>query len=183
MAVNEYNKEAPIQPDLVTGGMVVIDSDHQMVHRKAMYTVTYYNLAVVNNGTASLGLTIPNGFEIHIKDMNIVADGFPWVFDAVIDATYTNSGTFLIPFNHYSSSTAPLSTMSVNVNPTSLPAEGDYAILFGGGTGVAATSSTGGFSPDAEYILHPGNHLLRATNKSGATNEYGIALTWYEIID
>lgn len=181
MAIKLYNKESPVQPDTITGSMSVIYSDHQMVHRYGMFTATSYNLTVADNGTLSLGFVIPTGFEIHIKSFGVIGNGFPWVFDAVTFTTFTPSGTYLTPINHHQSTTAPASKITVNLNPTGLPAEGTYHVLFGGGSGVGATSNAGGFSPSEEYIMHPGTHLIRMTNKTGAVNEAGITFTWYEI--
>lgn len=183
MAVSEYDKTAPIQPDIVTGGMVTIDSDHQMVHRYATFSVAYYDLTVADSGTLSLGITVPTGFEIHLKTLYVSGDGFPWIFDGVPHTTFTPSVTFLTPFNHHMSLTAPASVVTINVNPTGLPAEGDYKFLFGGGTGVGGRTSTGGYSPSAEFVMHTGNHLVRLTNNSGAANEGNIVMTWYEIKD
>lgn len=183
MAVQEYNSESPVQPDTVTGGLVVINSDHQMVHRYATFSVSYYDLAVADSGTLSLGLTVPTGFEIHLKNLFVSGAGFPWIFDGVPHTTFTPSATFITPFNHHMSTTAPASVVTVNVNPTGLPAEGDYVFLFGGGTGVGGSATSGGYSPVEEFIMHPGNHLIRMTNDTGGANEGSIVLTWYEIID
>lgn len=183
MAVSEYNKEAPNQPDDITGGLVIINSDHQMVHRSATFSVSYYDLTVADSGTLSLGISVPANHEIHLKTLFVSGDGFPWIFDGVPLTTFTPSVTFLTPFNHYMSATAPASVVTVNVNPTGLPAEGDYVFLFGGGTGVGGRTSTGGYSPTEEFIMHPGNHLVRMTNNSGAVNEGNIVMTWYEIKD
>lgn len=181
MAVSEYNKESPIQPDIVTGGMVVIDSDHQMVHRYATFSISYYDLTVADSGTLSLGLTVPADHEIHIKNLFVSGAGYPWIFDGVALTSFTPSITYIIPFNHHMSSTAPESVVTVNVNPTGLPAQGDYKFLFGGGTGVGGTGSSGGFSPVEEFVMHPGNYLMRLTNSTGAVNEANIVMTWYEI--
>ena len=181
MAVKSYNSESPVQPDILTGALAAIDSDHQMVHRYGMFTITHYNLAVADEGTVSIGFIIPTGFEIHIKQFGILGDGFPWVFDALVYTTFTESGTYLTPINHHMSTSPPPSQLTANLNPTDLPAEGNYKILFGGGSGLGGTTSAGGFSPSTEYIMHAGSHLIRATNKTGSTNEFSIVFTWYEL--
>lgn len=181
MAVKEYNKESPNQPDDVSGGMVVIDSDHHMIHRYAMFTTNYYNLTIADNGVLALGLEVPTNYEIHLKALNVVGYEFPWILDASPHITYTESGTYKVPFNHHMSTSPPASKVIVNVNPTGLPATGEYSFVFGGGSGVGGTGSSGAYSPSAEFIMHSGKHFIRITNKTGSINTGGVVLVWYEI--
>lgn len=181
MAVKLYDKESPHQPDFIGGGLISTDTNHNMVHRYGMYSVTYYNLSVADSGTVTIGLNIPTGFEMHVKEYSILGDDFPWILDSVNFTTYTESGNFLTPMNHHISETSHPSRVIVNLNPTDLPAEGDYKLLFGGGASLGQSTNSGGFSANIEYILHAGKHIVRATNNTGGVQEFSIVITWYEI--
>lgn len=181
MAIKLYNKEAPNQPDFIGGGLSAIDTNHQMVHRYGMFTVTYYDLTVADSGTVTIGFEISTGYEMHVKQFGIIGDSFPWILDFVPFTTYTESAVFLTPINHHVSETPHPSNVVVNVDPTDLPAEGNYKLLFGGGSSGGNRTSSGGFDNDTEFILHAGNHIVRATNSTGSIQEFGFVITWYEI--
>lgn len=181
MAVKTYNKESPVQPDILTGAMSCIESDHQMVHRYGMFTTTHVNSALADAGTVAIGLDVRTGFEIHVKHFGVTGEDFPWLFEASPNITYTESGTFLTPFNHHMQINPPESVVTVNLNPTALPASGGFQFLFGGGSGVGGASSSGQYDSKTEFIMHAGKHFIRVTNNTGSTAAISIVLTWYEL--
>lgn len=183
MAINKYNKESPNQPDDFTGGLVTTTSDHQMIHQGGMFNLTVYDTAIVDTGTLTLGFEIPTGFCIALKALNTFGFGFYWTLHAVPFTTYTESGTYLTPNNHLICPTAPSSVAIVNKNPTGVASSGPLGFIFGGGTSIAGTASSGYGHLDSEYIFKAGKHAVVLTNQTGSTAAGQLQFTWIEMIE
>lgn len=180
MAIRRYNKEAPNQPDEVTGAQVTIDTDHQSIHLGAMYNLTYWDSAVVSGGTIVLGFEVPTGLRVAFKSAVALGFGWYWTFQVEPFTSYTESGTFLTPNNHNVSTDAVPSLVKVNLNPTGYTTTFPLGFVFGGGTGVAGTGSSSGGRLDDEYGFSAGKHVVVITNNTGATGLGQVQLTWIE---
>lgn len=181
MPIKRYNKEAPKQPDECSGGLVVIDSTHRMIHEGGMYSITVWDLAVVDTGTLSIGMTIPAGIVVHFKEVQATGYGWPFKMTALLYESFTPSGTYKIPNNHCVLPNFQPSLCTVNINPTGWTPSDQFGILFGGGTSIAGTGSSGASSFTSDYIVGAGTHVLVGENISGATAEIMLRMTWIEV--
>ena len=181
MALQKYNKENPEQPDSFTGGLVVTEDTHQMIHKGGMYSTTIIDDAVVDTGTLSIGMNIPTGIQVSLK--SIIALGFGWYFKltAMPYTSFTPSATYKTPNNHCLLSCAPASLCTINVNPTGLVSSDQFGFVFGGGTSVAGQGSSGTGSFTSEFIIGAGNHGIIVENLSGATSLIQVRLVWLEM--
>lgn len=180
MAVHRYSKEHPTQPDHITGALVTIDTDHQSIHRGAVFSLSEWDDAIVDTGTLAIGFEVPTGLRVAVKGCELTAFGWYWEIGVAAFTTYTESGTYLTPNNHNVDASAPESLVKVNLNPTNLPSVFPMGFVFGGGTGVAGTgaSAIGHFS--GEFGFSAGKHCIVLTNRSGATALGQIRLNWIE---
>lgn len=180
MAINRYSKERPTQPDEVTGALVTIDTDHQSVHKGAMFSITHFDEAIVDTGTLALGIEIPEGLRVALKGLEVFAFGWYWKMEAAPFSAYTESGTWITPNNHDVSVDCCPSLVKVNINPTDLPSVYPMKFVFGGGTGVAGTGDSAIGALHNEYGFSAGKHVVKITNLTGETALGQIQLDWIE---
>lgn len=182
MALQKYTSEAPRQPEECTGALVVTDYEHQAIHLGGMFSCTIWDTAVIDTGTLSLGMNIPTGYEISLKDVRCTGFGWPFKLTAMPYTSFTPSATYKTPNNHCVKAGTPASLCTLNVNPTGIVSSDQFGFLFGGGTSVAGTGASGQGSFTREFRLQAGNHALMAENLTGATAAIMIQLTWIEFI-
>lgn len=180
MALSKYDKTNPLQPCRTTGGLVTTQELDQLARRGGLYSVTVFDLAVIDTGTISLGMTIPTGIEIIIKSATARGFGWPFKMSALMYESFTPSVTYKTPNNHLVIAGSIASLCTVNVNPTGWTPSDQFATLFGGGTAVAGQGSSGTESFGTDYILGAGTHVLIGENLTGSTAEMQLSLTWVE---
>jgi hypothetical protein len=161
MAINRYNKEHPTQPDEITGALVTIDTDHQSIHKGAVFSLSVWDTAIVDTGTLALGFEVPADLRVAVKGCHLF-------------------GTYLTPNNHNVDPSAPASLVKVNLNPTNLPTVFPMGFVFGGGTGVAGTGQSAVGELSGEFGFSAGKHCIVLTNLTGATGLGQIRLNWIE---
>lgn len=180
MAVNRYSKERPVQPDEITGALVTIDTDHQSIHRGAMFSLSVWDDAIIDTGTLALGFEVPEGIRAAVKGCELTGFGWYWKIGVAAFANYTDSATWLTPNNHDVSTDATASLIKINKNPTNLPSVYPMGFIFGGGTGLAGTGTSSAGRLSAEFGFSAGKHCMVLTNLTGETGLGQIRLDWIE---
>lgn len=183
MAIKKYTTGKCIQPDCESGAITSIDYDHYTVHQKAMFSITHYNESVADEGYCGIGFTVPTGYEMHVKSLQVMGFGFPFLFELFPFASYTPGASNKTPNSHFVSPSTVASILGeINLDPTSPSSPVDtMSFIFGGGTGFASNHSTGIYSPSGEYILDAGTYVARITNNVGEETTCQLRANWYEV--
>lgn len=154
--------------------LVSIDSVHQNIHDGLFYTSRRNNAALANNASIDVLFRVVDGAHARVS-ASLGGDG---AFLGYSGPTTTADGT-AVPRNNrnrFSTNTAAslvFHTPAVSVVGTLLVEQ----YIFGGSGGKAIGSDIDTF---LEWLLSPGDYLMRLTNTSGQVQRAGLALDWYE---
>lgn len=158
--------------------LVTMDTRHNRIHRGQMYEYTEVDAALANAGTIELLLVLTAGAHMRFAS---VAGG-----DARVQlyegTTVSANGTQRTAQNRnrFSSNTPD---MAIYFSPT---ITGDGTLISDGilPGGIGGLFSGGGSSDIfEEWILGPGNYLLRLTNISGGAQPCSVQVDFYEDSD
>jgi hypothetical protein len=170
----------PIKTDY-RGYQVPIDYLHDIVHQKAMYTISHTFLAVGINGFARLRLKTGTTHTLHF-DITFNAD-LKCRLKTYSAPTITGNGTLFQPFNRIIGYGNGLQTFQVYLNPTftggTLRAN-DF-IGSNAGTGGQAIRAGGGRSGGIESVLLPNQeYIIEFQNVGTEVSDIGIVINCYE---
>lgn len=172
-----------VPQEAITGGLPVINTDHEAIHLGWGYSASHYAEAVADDAAILLEFTTPaaSASYVHLKAYRPWCEGGLAKFEIIEAPTLTTGSTAITPRNRRRTGTAPTSGVTVKSDPTSISAgttiEGPTA--FGGGG--AGGGAGGNYVNDQELLLKPATtYLFRITNLAGAAKALGLWLFWYE---
>ena len=154
--------------------LVVIDEPHQRIHDGVFFSAGVNDPALGNGASIEILFRVVGGAHTVIR---LDHEGNA-TFESFEDMTSTDDGSSVSAFNRNRfSSNVPNSLVfsgpTITLDGTPLPEQ-----LLIGGTGGKASGVQGSFF--LEWILAPGDHLLRLTNDSGTDSRAQVLLDWSE---
>lgn len=153
---------------------VVIDAIHARIHRGQLFEHDEVNAALASAGTIELLLIVTTAAHLRFH----AAVGGDTRVQLYEGTTVSANGTQRTPLNRNRfSSKTPVT--EVYFSPTITTDGSLISDQFSpGGTGPLSAGGESGTWE--EWVLNPGNYLLRATNISGATTFVHLEVDWYE---
>lgn len=169
----------PALTDEITGATVVISTAQHEVHEGETFRFWYvvpHGTQLANDATIDVVMTTGSLYP-HI--VFSASGGGDFEFQIFRGPTFLGDGTAFVPHNLKDTSNT-VSTVSVSINPTinapGTEIDGEFAP---GGTG--GNAGGGAIREDTEDIWRLNtSYLIRITNRSGATNQFGIEGQWHE---
>jgi len=161
--------------DGIGNSLVAMDDAHYNIHRGIYFTASFADEALASSGSIDMLVTVIS--VIHAKYFAAVgAQSMAYLYPA---ATWTpETGTPLTPLNFNGlSSLVPDTTFEINPTVSATGALSSSEFIPGGSKGQLNGGSS--YSP-LEFILAPGDYLIRLTNKSTSTIIASVALDFYQ---
>lgn len=162
--------------DETNEGLISMNEIHANIHRGIFYTCTRREEGLANNGTLDVLVQVAAGTAAHIRFS--LAVGGQCYIDLFENTTFSAEGTAMLCMNR-NRFAGDTSTTEMTYAPT-LTADGDAlatTYIPGGTHGTAEGFIKSSFE---EWILGPGNYLLRITNKSGVATDLSTTIDHYE---
>ena len=154
---------------------VVIDSPHQRIHDGVFFSGGFMDAALANGASLEAIFRVVDGAHARI----VISLGGDGTFEGFENTVVSDPGTpvSVLNRNRFSPNVA---TNLLFQGPT-ITNDGDSlaAEFIFGGSGGQATGGTATFF--LEWILAPGDHLMRLTNDSGQVRRAQMNLDWYEV--
>jgi len=157
--------------------LVTVDEIHAVIHKGGLYTASAVAL-VIGGATAEFLVRVNSG-AAHMRFLGTVAHQM--LADLYESPTTTADG-IAIPCKNRNRFTGGLCTTEIFAGPT-VTADGDVLMNFFIPGGDKQTASGGQGSSFEEWILSPGDYLVRISNTiiSPASDGYaGMAFDFYE---
>jgi hypothetical protein len=154
--------------------LVFIDSTHQNIHDGIFFSSGVNDTALANGANLDALLRVATSAHIVIT----VAVGGDATFRGFRDAVASADGTPVLVVNRNFFS--PNVAGSLVFEAPTLTSPGDQRaeqLVIGGSGGQAAGGESTFF---LEWLLSPGDYLLRLTNDSGQVRRAQLLLDWYE---
>lgn len=182
--INGIDRDGIIHP-LITdyrGYQVPLDYLHDIVHQRAMYTISHTFLAVSVNGYARMRLKTGTTKALHF-DITFNAD-LKCRLKTYSSPTITANGTLLAPFNRIIGYGNGLQTFLVYLNPTftggTLRGNDFIGSQTAGGVGSAVRAG-GGRSGGIESVLLPNQeYIIEFQNVGTEVSDIGVIINCYE---
>lgn len=173
----------PIKLDAFTGSLITIDTDHNYIHLKQMFSA-FFKATILTGGTLAFGFKTPAIGYVHYRLAGITPSADNLDTQIFEGATFTaGTGTLLVNTNRNRNNPIA-STVELRVAPTFTAngtlLQGLSSYLPGSsGVGQSRQGTTG--STDSEIVLKQNTtYRFLATNGSTATNVIGFNFRWYE---
>jgi len=166
---------AEVDDTIGANALVFIDTIHNRIHRGQFFSLDNFNSALANSGTIDVLVKVTTG--VHVRA--IASAGGDARFQLFEGTTVSANGTPATPVNRNRFSALTAVTQFFT-GPT-ITADGTALLdtLLPGGTG-GIFSGGGGGQTFEEFVLAPGNYLLRLTNISGSTQPANVQIDFYE---
>ena len=152
---------------------VVIDTVHQRIHDGRFYTTSLIDLVLENNADLEILVRVVDAAHFR-PNMALSGDAVGALYAG---PTTSDDGSALTIQNRNQFSSRAATTLAFSGPTASAPGVVLDQAVMPGGSGPFAVGSDEGFG---EWILDPGDYLVRLTNKAGATKPASIQLDWYE---
>lgn len=170
-----------IPHERVTGGLPVINTEHEAIHAGIAFVVDTWNETVADDATILLEMRTPAEKYIHVKKVDVYAEGGLAKLEIIEKPVVATGNTAKLARNRLRTPGAPAATTIFKTDPTSISGgttiEGPWP-LGGGGTGSGVGSASGKddeFVPDRSAV-----YLFRVTNLAGAAKALGLRIFFYE---
>lgn len=168
------NERSHAHVDSINNSLVTMNEIHRNIHLGIFFSATRLELGLVNDG--DLNLLVIATSRTHVR-FTVSVEGQAQVafFEGT---TVTDNGTPILAANRNRNS-AKTATTTVFHAPT-ITADGTeltQTFIPGGTGGSSEGSSKTSFE---EWLLAPGNYLLRLTNTSGTASDVSAAIEFYE---
>ena len=166
---------AEVDDTIGANALVFIDTIHNRIHRGQFFSLDQFNTGLAAAGTIELLVKVTTGAHVRLT----AAAGGDARLQLFEGTTVSANGTPLTPVNRNRFSTLAAVTQFYS-GPT-ITADGTSLLdtLLPGGTG-GIFSGGGGGETFEEFILAPGNYLVRLTNISGSTQPANVQVDFYE---
>lgn len=162
--------------DNLDNALVIIDAIHAAIHKGLMYQSDVVNETLGDPGNLDVLVRVPAGKAAHLRSQASVGGNCRlFMYQG---PTVTDDGTAVARhnrnlFSSNESNTLVFSGPTTSALGTLLP----DGIIPGGIKGAGSGAQAGSFE---EWVLPPGDYLVRLTNISGGVQPVSIALDWYE---
>lgn len=179
MALPITDKSVPNAMDEMLNVPVSMPYDESIDNKGAFFSRTYYETALLDEAFMTLAITVPSGYRIHVKNIQLYSSDGPMLFQFYPYASFTDGSTFLTPRNHLICPNAPTSLITLCTDATDLVLTGIVQDFYYG----AGKHETAVFSPSAKYVIggsYGGKHILRLKNESSNTALSQVILHWFE---
>jgi len=163
------------------GYQVPLDYLHDIVHQRAMYTISHTFLSVATNGYARLRLKTGTEKTLHF-DITFNAD-LKCRLKTYSAPTITVNGTLFAPFNRIIGYGDGLQTFQVYLNPTFTGGtlRGNDFIGSNAGQGSSTVRAGGGKSGGIESVLLPNQeYIIEFQNVGTSASDIGVIINCYE---
>lgn len=163
------------------GYQVPLDYLHDIVHQRAMYTISHTFLGVAVNGFARMRLKTGTEKTLHF-DITFNAD-LKCRLKTYSAPTITANGTLFQPFNRLIGYGDGLQTFQVYLNPTFTGGtlRGNDFIGSNTGQGSTAVRAGGGRSGGIESVLLPNQeYIIEFQNVGTSASDIGVIINCYE---
>ncbi len=167
-----------VEVDSFDNALVVIDAAHANIHRGAMFSASASEEIAVG-GILDWLLRVPAGESVHIEFFASVEHSMRGFFFEA--PTTTKDGLSLLSHNRNRSS-ALTPNLLVFTAPT-VTDDGQLLMDYFMGGGNRTSASGGERSPKNEWVLSPGDYLLRISNTTitpGIIGRAGLLIDFYE---
>lgn len=154
--------------------LVTVDSVHNRVHRGQLFSIDQFVLGVANNGSIDFLIRVTTALHISPRGS---AGGDARMFIYEGPTTTSDGDTATAKNRNRSSSKVTVSEFFTGPTVTDVGEELSDILIAGGGAG---NSSGGKASTFAEWVLDPGDYLIRLTNIAGAAKILHLELDLYE---
>ena len=173
-----YRSSYPIER--VTGGRMVVDSNHAQVHGGNAFSMYHEALALAAAAKAYVEITVPADTYVHFQAASFFSTGYAQL-RLVELAGPSTGGTGITPINRHRIIN---DTSVLTVKHGVTPAADDVVMdtLRVGKAGVGASGRIGGATgDDTEWVLNPAtSYLLEITNNDSAAIDTTVRGFWYE---
>lgn len=179
MALPLTDMTIPNSMDEMLNAPLSMDYDESITNKGAYFSRTYYETELLDEGFMTLGIIVPSGYRIHVKNIQLYSSDGPMLFQFYPYASFTVGSTFLTPRNHLICPDSPVSVVTLCTDATDLVLTGvKQEFYYGSGKHETAV-----FSPAAKYVIggkYGGKHILRLQNNSSNTTLSQVTLHWFE---
>lgn len=160
-----------------THAVATMSDIHAHIHAGEMFASSSLDLAIANNASIDVLVRVASGGSAHLRPtIGVGGNTHTFIYE---DPTISADGSAISRINRNRFSLSTSNTL-VFSGPTVTDVGDLLAETFtpGGGVFIASGSSQQLF--ENEWVLSPGDYLIRATNISGSAKAMSIFTEWYE---